>query len=157
LVYFVESRDEETARVVDPRGLTEHSGRTYLDAFCHAAEAPRWFRLDRIRTAEVLESRVTTPTGSPRDLADGLFTTDDEIATVTLDLAPEAHWVTEYYSVLDVRPGEDGHAEVDLRVADQRWLTRLLLRLAPHARVVHPTAYSEAFQARARSARDLYR
>lgn len=157
LVYFVESRDEETARVVDPRGLTEHAGRTYLDAFCHSAEAPRWFRLDRIRSAEVLPSRATTPTGSPRDLADGLFTTDDAIATVTLDVAPEASWVTEYYSVLAVRPGENGHLEVDLRVADPRWLTRLLLRVAPHVRVVHPSAYSEAFQARARSARDLYR
>lgn len=157
LVYFVEARDEETARVVDPRGLTVHAGRTYLDAFCHSAEAPRWFRLDRIRSAEVLSTRVTTPTGSPRDLADGLFTTDDAIATVTLDVAPEAQWITEYYSMLAVRPGENGHCEVDLRVADHRWLTRLLLRVAPHVRVVAPSAYSEAFQARARSARDLYR
>lgn len=156
LVYFVEARDEETARVVDPRGLTDHAGRTYLDAFCHAAEAPRWFRLDRIRSAEVLDSRVTTPTGSPRDLADGLFTTDDAIDVVTLDLAPEAHWVTEYYAVLAVRPGANGHCEVDLRVADPRWLTRLLLRVAPHARVVQPSGYSEAFKARARAARALY-
>jgi proteasome accessory factor C len=45
---------------------------------------------------------------------------------------------------------------VELQVADERWLTRLLLRLAPHADVVAPAAYGEAFTAAARDALSLY-
>ena len=37
LSYYVPSRDEESDRVVDPRGVVRHHGRAYLDAFCHTA------------------------------------------------------------------------------------------------------------------------
>ena len=46
--------------------------------------------------------------------------------------------MTEYYPVEDIREVGQDRLEVDLLVADERWLTRLLLRLAPHARVVAP-------------------
>lgn len=155
LVYYVPSRDEESERVVDPRALVEEAGAVYLDAWCHAAEAPRWFRLDRIRTAEVLDSGVTTSDG-PRELAPGLFSRREDVALATLDVAPGAFWITEYYQVEAVRPTEGGHHEVDLRVADERWLTRLLLRLAPHARVVAPASYADAFVSRTSATRALY-
>ena len=155
LVYYVPSRDEESERVVDPRGFAQDSGSIYLDAWCHLAEAPRWFRLDRIRSAEVLDTPVTT-TDEPRELAPGIFTQEEDVARVTLDVAPAAYWITEYYPVAGVRPTEAGHHEVDLLVADERWLTRLLLRLAPHARVIAPGAYAEAFHTRARQTRTLY-
>jgi proteasome accessory factor C len=155
LVYYVPSRDEESVRVVDPHGFAEDAGAVYLDAWCHLAEAPRWFRLDRIRAADVLDSPVTT-TDAPRELAPGIFTQEEDVALVTLDVAPAAYWITEYYPVEAVRPVADGHHEVDLLVADERWLTRLLLRLAPHARVVAPASYAETFDARARRTRALY-
>ncbi|MFT4288636.1 helix-turn-helix transcriptional regulator [Nocardioides sp.] len=159
IVYYVPSRDEESMRVVDPHALTEQAGAVYLDAFCHAAEAPRWFRLDRIRSAEVLDAPVETP-AEPRDLADGLFAQSDGLTSATLDVSPEAYWITEYYPVQQVRPAEqhgEGHHEVDLLVADERWLLRLLLRLAPHARVLAPASYASAFRGRAQATLNLYR
>ena len=47
LTYYVPARDEESERVVDPRGVVTSGGVAYLDAWCHSAEAPRLFRLDR--------------------------------------------------------------------------------------------------------------
>jgi proteasome accessory factor C len=41
-------------------------------------------------------------------------------------------------------------------MADERWLRRLLLRLAPHARVVQPADVAESFTAVAREAHALY-
>ena len=55
LSYYVPSRDEQSERTVDPRGVVSAQGFTYLDAWCHSAEAPRLFRLDRIHEAEVLD------------------------------------------------------------------------------------------------------
>jgi proteasome accessory factor C len=136
--YFVPSRDEESERVVDPRGLVTHAGSDYLDAYCHSAEAPRLFRLDRIHEATVLDTPIATEPTGPRDLAAGLFAPGEDLTVATLRLGPAARWVTEYYPALDVRPGEDGTLEVDLQVADPRWLTRLVLRLAPDATVVAP-------------------
>lgn len=156
LAYFVPARDEESERVVDPRGVVSHRGVDYLDAYCHSAEAPRLFRLDRIRTATLLDTPVATEPAEPRSLAQGLFSSGEDLITATLRLEPQARWVTEYYAVEDVRPQADGVLEVDLHVADPRWLRRLLLRLAPHASVVGPPHVADDLRDAARSALRLY-
>jgi proteasome accessory factor C len=156
LTYFVPSRDEESERRVDPRGLVTNGGYTYLDAWCHSAEAPRLFRLDRIRRAEVLDEPIRTEPEAPRDLADGLFARSEETTRVTLRLDPAARWVVEYYPVEEVRPGPGDSTDVDLLVADRRWLDRLLLRLAPHASIVVPAEFTDSFTAAAQDALRLY-
>ncbi|TQK71116.1 MULTISPECIES: YafY family protein [unclassified Nocardioides] len=159
LLYFVPSRDEESERVVDAYGVVTHGVFSYLDAYCHRAEGDRLFRLDRITKAELLPSARTAPDREPRDLSDGLFTDDaaPDATVVTLRLGPQARWATDYYPMRDVRPHDDGSAEVDLVVVDRRWLTRLLLRLAPHATVVRPVEFTDTFTARAQETLRLYR
>jgi proteasome accessory factor C len=157
LSYYVPSRDEQSERVVDPRGVVTADGHLYLDAWCHSAEAPRLFRLDRIDRAEVLDDPVETPQEGPRDLGDGIFSQSSDVTPVTLLLEPEARWMTEYYSVEELREVGEDRTEVVMLVADERWLTRLLLRLAPHARVVSPPAYAATFTAAAQRALSLYR
>ncbi len=156
LTYFVPSRDEESVRVVDPRGIVRAHGFAYLDAWCHSAEAPRLFRLDRIQDAQVLDTPIATTPEPPRDLADGLFTTSSDATLVTLELDRPARWVVEYYPVEAVRPRRGGRLEVDLVVANDAWLQRLLLRLAPHARVVSPGGQADTFTAAAQAALNLY-
>jgi proteasome accessory factor C len=150
IVYWVPARDEETERVVDPRGVVRMQGARYLDAWCHSAEADRLFRLDRIVEAEVLEDPVTT-TASPRDLSEGLFASGEDSVRVTLRLQPAAWWMVEYYQVQDTRQQDDGSLEVDLLVADERWLRRLLLRLMPHAQVLAPARWADAVTEDARA------
>lgn len=157
--YFVPSRDEESERVVDPRGVLTHGVFTYLDAWCHRAEGERLFRLDRITKLEVLETPAATAGRAPRDLSAGLFNEVDgtDHVVVTLRLAPEARWATDYYPVREVRALGDGSAEVDLVVVDRRWLLRLLMRLAPHAEVVRPQEFTESFVTSAQETLSLYR
>ncbi len=157
LSYFVPSRDEQSERVVDPRGVVSAHGFTYLDAWCHSAEAPRLFRLDRIREAHVLDTPVATAPEPPRDLSDGLFTRADDTTPVTLRVEREARWIVEYYPVEAVRSRRGGALDVDLLVADEQWLQRLLLRLAPHARVLTPPELDRAFTRRAQDTLSLYR
>jgi proteasome accessory factor C len=157
LSYYVPSRDEQSERTVDPRGVVTAHGFRYLDAWCHSAEAPRLFRLDRIQRAEVLDRGIETAPEAPRDLSDGLFARADDTTLVTLRLAPQARWIVEYYPVEAVRSRRGGRLEVDLKVADERWLRRLLLRLAPHAEVVAPSEFADTFTAAAQDALSLYR
>lgn len=156
LSYYVPSRDEESDRIVDPRGVVRAHGHAYLDAWCHSAEAPRLFRLDRIHDAEVLDSPIETPAEEPRDLSEGLFQQSSGTTSATLRLAPPARWVVEYYPVDEVRSLPGDELEVDLQVADPRWLERLLLRLAPHARVVAPPEFTVSFTERAQETLRLY-
>lgn len=155
ITYHVPSRDQESTRVVDPRGLARVEDLVYLDAWCHTAQGDRAFRVDRILAATELESPVADPGARARDLT-GRWFTDAETTTVTLRLAPPARWVVEYYDITDQRPGPDGTVDVDLEVASEQWVKSLLLRLAPHASILSPTAYAQAFGESARAAIRLY-
>ena len=105
--------------------------------------------------ARELDSPVADPGARARDLTGGWFT-DSETRTVTLRLAPPARWVTEYYQVTAQRPGPDGTIEVDLEVASEQWVRSLLFRLAPHATLLAPADYADAFTAAARATLSLY-
>lgn len=157
LNYYVPARDEVSDRVVDPHGVVTANGFDYLDAWCHSAEAPRLFRLDRIHEATVLDEPVTSPSGDRRGLGEGLFLQHDDATTVVLHLDRAARWVPDYYPVDAVRRRRGGALEVQLRVADPRWLQRLLLRLAPHARVLDPPVWDAEFRQAAARALRLYR
>ena len=54
------------------------------------------------------------------------------------------------------RPGPDGTIEVDLEVASEQWVRALLFRLAPHATLLAPADYADAFSAAARATLSLY-
>ena len=139
LGYWVPTRDERTDRVVDPIQVSEVRGVTYLEAHCHRAGARRVFRLDRMDDVEVLEEAVDpVATVAPSDLSSTLFDASSYGKPVTLRLGRAARWVYDYYPVEAVREQPDGAVEVDLQVSDPRWLSQLVLRLAPHARVVAP-------------------
>jgi proteasome accessory factor C len=139
LDYYVPTRDESTERVVDPLRVVTADGNTYLEAYCHLAEDQRLFRLDRISSAEVLDTAVQQHADlEPRDLADGIFQPSTDDLLVTLRLGPNARWVAEYYPVEDSKAARGGGLTVRMRVGDPAWLTRLMLRLGDTAELVDP-------------------
>ncbi|MDN5896362.1 MAG: WYL domain-containing protein [Nocardioides sp.] len=157
LTYYVPARDENTERTVDPLEVVDREGASYLQAWCHLANGRRLFRIDRIVDARVLESSADEhPEVEPLSLTDRLFTPSPDAPLVTLRLKPEARWVAEYYPVESTKERARGRLEVTLRVADERWLNRLLLRLAPHVTVLSPQEYADAYAAAAQDALRLY-
>jgi len=138
LEYYVPTRDETTQRVVDPLALLEAEGHSYLDAWCHLAEARRLFRLDRVTGLEVLDEPALEHDVPPRDLSSGLFEAGPDDLSATVRLHRVARWVAEYYPVESQTELDDGGLEVVLRVGDPQWLVRLMMRLSPYARLVGP-------------------
>ncbi len=156
LDYYVPTRDETTTRVVDPLELLTSDGHDYLDAWCHLAGARRLFRLDRVRDVAVVDEPRREHDLPARDLSRGLFEPGPEDTEVVLHLEPHARWVAEYHPVDAVTELGGGRLEARLRVADRRWLVRLVLRLAPAVTVVEPASWRAEAARTARTALDLY-
>ena len=153
--YYVPARDEATERTVDPLRVVTASGHSYLEAYCHLAEDPRLFRLDRITDVDVLDSPVDEHRDvAPRDLDAGLFQPSPDDALVTLRLQPSARWVAEYYPTEGVEELEEGGLRVRLRAGDPGWLVRLVLRLGGAAEVEAPAEQNSAVR---RAAADALR
>jgi len=139
LDYYVPARDEATARTVDPARVLTAEGNDYLEAWCHLAEGPRLFRLDRVSSAAVLDTPAQDHADvAPRDLSAGLFQPSTDDALVTLVLQPRARWVAEYYPTDSAEETGDGRLRVGFRVSDRGWMLRLLLRLGSAVQVESP-------------------
>jgi proteasome accessory factor C len=157
LAYWVPGRDETTERDVDPMRLALVDGRLYLEGWCRRAEGVRLFRLDRVAAVQVLDAAAEVPPeAEPRDLSEGLFRPSPDDLLVTLDLAPAARWVADYYPCESVTERPDGGAVVQVRTPDPRWVRRLALRLGGAGRVLDPPDVAEAVAADARAALDAY-
>ena len=87
-------------------------GFTYLDAWCHSAEAPRLFRLDRIAEARSSTARSQTEPEPPRDLARRASSqrSPETHPGRPSSSSPPARWVVEYYPVQAVRRRRGGAA-----------------------------------------------
>ncbi len=156
LTYFVPSRDETTERDVDPIRVLLVDGQWYLEGWCRRAEDVRLFRLDRVEALAVLDVPAEVPPeATVRDLAEGIFVPSPEDLLVTVDLAPAAHWVVDYYPVEEVVPDGD-HLLVRLRVVDDGWVRQLALRLGGALRVLDPPELADGIASAARAALSAY-
>ncbi|GAB3442739.1 hypothetical protein GCM10027570_10100 [Streptomonospora sediminis] len=149
--------DEVTERDVDPMGLVVHDGHAFLEAWCRLRGDVRLFRLDRVLDLTVLPEPAEVPARARRrDLSAGVLQLSADDARVTLDLDPQARWVTEEYLCSSVRELPGGRVRVVLRTPAPEWVCRLALRLGTQARVVAPIELAERVREDARRALSVY-
>jgi proteasome accessory factor C len=130
--YYSYGRDASTEREVDPQRLLSTEGRWYLLGHCRSAEGERMFRVDRIRSVEVLDEPAEVVVGDQSAAVPGPWGGE---RTVQLITGAEAHWVSDTYPCDEVQELPDGRLRIVLPVTTTRWLERLLLRLDPSTEV----------------------
>ena len=137
MLYYSPARDERAERVIVPRHVFVDAGNWYVVADDAKSNERRTFRIDRIDS--VTPTGRVVPTDDPVVGPPGFFA-DAELPHATLRLAPAAQWIIDRYPVGEVtqltRP--KGWIEVDVPVANERWLARLLIRLGPDVVVRAP-------------------
>jgi proteasome accessory factor C len=157
LRYHSASRDEVTERDVDPMRVLNVDGRWYLEAWCRRVEGVRLFRLDRVIEASPLGLPVEVPESAhSRDVSEGLYLPAPEDPLVTLELSRSARWVADYYPYESLVETAGGGVRIALRVHDDGWLRRLLLRLGTAARVTAPASLASEVRRMAADALAAY-
>jgi proteasome accessory factor C len=157
LTYYVPARDETTERDVDPVRLRWVDNRWYLEAWCRAVAAVRFFRIDRVDAIKVLDEPSRPPADlAPRDLSGGVYQPAPEHPLVTVRLGRPGRWVPDYYPCERVTELPEGRLEVTLRAADPTWVRRLVLGLGEWAEVVGPAWFAEQVRAEAAEALAAY-
>lgn len=143
--YWTYARDEVSSRVVEPGRLFTTDGNWYLSAYCLSADAPRTFRVDRIRSLEVLDTHF-----DPRDdRSRGIYEAAPEDLRAVVRLARGSGWVTERYPVESVDELDSGETQVVIAASAEAFLIRLVISLGGDAEVVDPPWLRDAVRARA--------
>ena len=139
---------------VEPTRLGTVDGYAYVQAWSRRREAWRTYRVDRISAVERTR-RPRGEHGEPEPLTGGWLDRRPDAVPVTVEVAPQARWITEYYPIRETRPTPRGLA-VDLLVADPVWLRTLLLRLGGQALRVEPPQAAESAADAAKEALACY-
>ena len=133
IVYASSTKDEVTERTIDPLRLLTVDGVSYLEAYCHSAEALRTFRLDRVISASTGDP--VDPTG--RGAGEGEAPAPVRPPAV-LAVAPSARWLIDVHQATVLSEAPDGTARVRLQLLSVDWGVRLVLSLGGSVVAVEP-------------------
>jgi proteasome accessory factor BC len=136
--YYKENEDEFTERTVEPYKLMNGQEGWYVHVWDLDKEAPRSYRLDRIREATVLDERFEPREGVEPDVH-GWPSTGEVPAsrTARIWVSPDrARWAREDRRV--VQELSDGAVVVERAFAGGDWLAREVLKEAGDAVVLEP-------------------
>jgi len=136
--YYKENEDEFVARRIEPYQLLNGQEGWYVHCFDPDRGAARSFRLDRIRSVELLDERFEPREGIKPDVA-GWPSTGEVPASraARVWVAPErARWAREDRTIVEEL--EDGAVVFELHYAGEDWLTREILKEAGDAAVIEP-------------------
>ncbi|MGI8750183.1 MAG: helix-turn-helix transcriptional regulator, partial [Thermoleophilaceae bacterium] len=147
--HYKEDEDEFTRRTIEPYQLMNGTEGWYVHAFEPAKDATRSFRLDRIRSAEVLDETYEVREGVEPDVTG--WPTTGEVPTsqrARVWISPErARWAREGRSVAEEL--KDGAVIVEVPFGGHEYLSREILKEAGDAAVLEPEDAREAVLAAA--------
>jgi len=148
--YYSYGRNEENSREIDIYRLFADKGHWYAEAYCHRAEEPRIFRLDRVRQVEstdqfyIYDEELLDEFGPIKEI---FSSKENSMPSVILQLSEEEKWVIEEYPHHEAVQEENGDWKVEFPVASPAWFARLLLRLGPNVKIVKaPESLGETFR-----------
>jgi predicted DNA-binding transcriptional regulator YafY len=149
LEYYKANEDQFTERVVEPYALINGREGWYVASFDPARDDVRHFRLDRIKSAEVLDQAFTPrPEVDPAADVEGWPRTGEveasRVARVWIS-RDRARWSREQRRV--AQELADGSVVVELPYKGTDWLVREVLAEAGDAAVVAPPEAREAVRA----------
>jgi len=136
--HYKEDEDEFTSRIIEPYQLLNGQEGWYVHSFDPSKEGTRSFRLDRIRSAEVLDETYEPREGVEPDVQ-GWPTTGEvpTSETARVWVSPDrARWAREGRRVVEEL--KDGSVIVELPFGGHDYLAREILKEAGDAAVLEP-------------------
>lgn len=139
LEYISGGRDAFTERKIWPVRLKEQTGRIYLQAWCTQAQAPRVFRMDRVRSMSVLEEHFEHDAAElgrvPTELYSPLATAEIVEARFAARLRP---LLPEFSPTRVTKVRTDGSVIAEISSAGDQALHDLVTSHAGHFEVIAP-------------------
>lgn len=137
--YFSASSGEQSTREIDPWTLYAALGRWYLIGFDHRSGEERMFRVDRIKSAEMLDADAEIPADFDPNAYSAAFRERPGQPTATFEISPRAgRWFEEYYPVRAGQTLADGWRSIELAYSKPQWVAALVLSLGDDVRAVAP-------------------
>lgn len=141
--YYTAAEDRLTNRVVTPLEIVQSNGNDFLIAFCESSQSQRTFRIDRIRTIQILDEEAKKM---------------PSLAQATATNMTRIHILRDFrkcYESLGVGAPDTGQ-EVSLATFSPQWVLRTVISAGGAMTVAEPPEVRREVATRAKAALDLY-
>lgn len=156
--YWSASSNATTRRVVDPARIFIRGDAAYLTAFVEDYGEHRTFRIDRMRSVEVLNEPAKPRSAQLRfSSADPFGFRDSSSAEV--EIAPDALWMLDEYDMSrtsDAAETTTRWVSAHMPVGSANWFARFALSHADHLRVIGPSDLVQAVREQAQAGLQRY-
>ena len=153
---YVSATDTLSERDVDPIRLESDGSHVTLVGWCLSAQAERSFRLDRITSAEALDTPSVRHRASRRTKQAAADHSAGNRPRATLVLQPTGRWLAEQVPCLSQEETGDGNLQVVVEGRDRSWLIGLVLSAGRHLVAVEPPDLAQEAAAAAKQALTSY-
>lgn len=142
-------------RQVEPAKLCYKSGGWYLQGFCRGRQAPRTFKISRMRQLRLLEGSFLRREMPPIELP-GSPTGEGMLQVCLRFSSAAAYRVYDEFLCTDIRPEPDGGFTVAAWMADNSGTVDYLLSFGTQLTVLSPESLRQALRRRAQEISALY-
>lgn len=133
--YFSQGRGQTETRTVRPTELFSHRGQWYLHAYCLSRQDDRLFRLDRVRSLTVTQTRFEPRSlKSSRTVPEPVTGAGEVAVRFSAAVAP---YMRERFGQA-AKASDRGGVEVTVAGDSARWLTQWILSFGGEAEVLAP-------------------
>ena len=153
---YVSATDTPSERDIDPITLESDGSHMTLVGWCLSAQAERSFRLDRITSAEALDTPAVRHRSSRRRNQPEADHSASDRPRATLVLQPTGRWLAEQVPYLSQEETADGCLRVVVEGRDRAWLIGLVLSTGRHLVAVEPPDLAQEAAASAKQALTSY-
>ncbi|MEM3486248.1 MAG: WYL domain-containing protein [Candidatus Methanomethyliaceae archaeon] len=135
--------EEITERTVEPWNIAFAKDALYLLGFCRLRNAPREFRLDRVRECRITAEPITVPPDSGHGRWESAFGTEigSRTFTVVVRFRPEVAYRVQgrtWHTSQRFEPLPDGGVLFRARVSSRIEVVRWVLAYGPYAELLEP-------------------
>jgi proteasome accessory factor C len=137
------AQGEQKVRTIEPLRIESLDHNWYLRGYCPERKKVLAFKLDRMRSIEILDQTVSKE-AQAAEISEDIYTANATDTQVTLQVMPEAvSLITDFRPVREPVSQKDGSTIFDVSIADLRILGKLIARFGGAARVLEPASARE--------------
>jgi proteasome accessory factor C len=136
---YINQKGQRSVRTLEPLRLDPRTDGWYLRAFCQIHQEVRNFKLDRMRSIELLDVARSSAAEKVNDIEDSVYIAAASDARVLIEVEPEAYrLISEIKNIGEPLNAENGKIRAEIRVGHLPNIGRMISKYGGAAKVISP-------------------
>jgi proteasome accessory factor C len=136
---YMNQKGERSIRIIEPLRIDASTDGWYLRGYCPIHLEPRNFKLDRMRSIEILDAELSEEAKKIEISDDALYVAEASDTAVTLEVEPEGYRIiSEYKAISEPTTVAAGKVRAEIKVGHLPNIGRLVAKYGGAVKVLEP-------------------